>query len=68
MPGGRYHVDPREEFERRLEQQRADLGGPRRRGDRRRRRLQRIRTVAVLVVGFALLTVAVVLAALLLRS
>jgi hypothetical protein len=58
-------VDPRE-FERRLEQQRADRGGPRR-VPRRRRRLQRIRTVAVLVVGLAFLTVAVVLAALLVR-
>jgi hypothetical protein len=66
MPGGRYHVGPGEEFERRLEQQRADRGGPRR-VTRRRQRRQRIRTVAVLVVGLALLTVAVVLAALLVR-
>jgi hypothetical protein len=65
MPGGRYLVGPGE-FERRLEQQRADRGGPRR-VTRRRRRLQRVRTVAVLVVGLALLTVAVVLAALLVR-
>ena len=53
------------EFERRLEQQRADRGGPRR--VTRRRRLQRIRTVVVLVVGLALLTVAVFLTALLVR-
>jgi hypothetical protein len=65
MPGGRYHVGPGEEFERRLEQQRADRGGPRR--VTRRRRLQRIRTVVVLVVGLALLTVAVFLTALLVR-
>jgi tRNA U54 and U55 pseudouridine synthase Pus10 len=65
MSGRRYHMDPRE-FERRLEQQQADRGGPRR-VLRRRRRLQRIRTVAILVVGLALLTVAVVLVALLLR-
>ena len=66
MLGRRHHVDPRE-FQRRLEQQRADLGGPRRRVSRRRRRLQRIRAMAVLVLGFALLTLAVVFAALLLR-
>jgi hypothetical protein len=66
MLGGRHHVNPRK-FQRRLEQQRADYGGPRRRFNRRRRRLQRMRTVAVLVLGFALLTVAVVLAALMLR-
>ena len=65
MPGGRYHVGPGEEFERRLEQQRADRGGPRR--VTRRRRLQWIRTVVVLVVGLALLTVAVFLTALLVR-
>jgi hypothetical protein len=65
MPGGRYHMGPRE-FERRLEQQRADRGGPRR-VTRRRRRLQQIRTMAVLVLGLALLTVAVVLTALLVR-
>jgi hypothetical protein len=66
MLGERYRVVPRE-FERRLEQQLADRGGLRRRGTRWRRQLQRIRTMAVLVLGFALLTVAVVLAALLVR-